>query len=235
MPEVTYYGHWICPFAKRVKFALAHRGIEHDEITIAPSAVRPKDFVLPPEFIKWSPKREIPMIRYRNEYKPDSIPILEFLEEKFSNDPLLPTDPKEKEFVRERVRWMDGNIMLNTARLYYGTRPEGIASAGEQIGKAFETVEGWLSKTPWAGGDAPTLADVILIPIYVRLEGLRQLGFNWNGPGPHVKAHIARCEGLKGWPAVAWSREQTDEFVGRFRKYREIAARKRAAEQATIR
>jgi hypothetical protein len=34
---------------------------------------------------------------------------------------------------------------------------------------------------------------------------------------------MTRCHELPGWSAVAWSPEQTDEFVGRFAKYRERA------------
>jgi glutathione S-transferase len=43
---VTRHGHWTCPFAHRVAWALAERDIDHDHVDVAPS-VRPQDFVLP--------------------------------------------------------------------------------------------------------------------------------------------------------------------------------------------
>jgi hypothetical protein len=37
-----------------------------------------------------------------------------------------------------------------------------------------------------------------------------------------VEKHREHMHSLSGWQAVEWSDEQTDEFVGRFLKYREI-------------
>jgi hypothetical protein len=37
-----------------------------------------------------------------------------------------------------------------------------------------------------------------------------------------VEKHREQMKSLTGWRAVEWSDEQTDEFVGRFLKYREI-------------
>ncbi|MGI9646455.1 MAG: hypothetical protein ACR2O6_14205, partial [Ilumatobacteraceae bacterium] len=76
----------------------------------------------------------------------------------------------------------------------------------------------------WLAGDRPTLAEAVSVPIDVRLAGLRWLGFTEPLPAP-VETHRQRCHGLGGWEAVAWTDDQTDEFVGRFQAYR----RKRAA------
>ncbi|MCW5828286.1 MAG: glutathione S-transferase family protein [Deltaproteobacteria bacterium] len=225
MPDVTYYGHWICPFAKRVKFVLANRGIEHDEIIVPPQAVRPKGMTLPPEFLQWSPRREIPMIRYKGHYLTDSIPIMEFLEREIAENPMLPADPVARAAVMERVRWLDLNLMLSAVRVYYGITPEGIATGSRDLAAAFAQMETWLTGQKWLCGSEPTLAEAIAIPIYVRLNGLRRLGFSWDGPGPELARHIRQCEMLRGWTAVAWTGEQEDEFTGRFLKYREIKNR----------
>ena len=50
--DVVLYGHWICPFATRVQFALHQRGIDDELIDLPPSAVRGPDFELPPEFVE---------------------------------------------------------------------------------------------------------------------------------------------------------------------------------------
>ncbi|HAS11498.1 MAG TPA: hypothetical protein DCS55_13445, partial [Acidimicrobiaceae bacterium] len=92
-PDVTLYGHWTCPFVHRVAWALAERGIEHGHVDVPPSAVRPKDFVLPEEFVAHSPRLEIPMVRVGEEYLADSIPVLEWLEVVVPDaPPLLPRD-----------------------------------------------------------------------------------------------------------------------------------------------
>ena len=74
----------------------------------------------------------------------------------------------------------------------------------------------------WLAGDEPTLAEAVIMPIYVRFEGLRRLGFSHPLP-PRISQHRERCTQLTGWPAVTWTDEQTDEFVGRFEAFRRKA------------
>ena len=103
-PTVTLFGHWICPFSVRVEFALAQRGIEYTVVDVPPRAVRPKGFVVPEEFIAHSPKLEVPMVKIDGEYLADSIPILEWLEEKFSDSSLLPADDAGQAVVGSRFK-----------------------------------------------------------------------------------------------------------------------------------
>jgi hypothetical protein len=50
-------------------------------------------------------------------------------------------------------------------------------------------------------------------------EALRALGFVDPVPAA-VAEYGARVRAGRGWPAVEWSRDQTDEIVGRFRTRR---------------
>ena len=103
-PDVALYGHWICPFATRVEFALHQRGIAHELIDLPPSAVRGPDFVLPNEFVKHSPRLEIPLVRVGSDYLADSIPVLEWLEERVVAPALLSSDGAARALVRRRQR-----------------------------------------------------------------------------------------------------------------------------------
>jgi glutathione S-transferase len=219
--DFALFGHWICPFSVRVEFALAQRGIEYSLIEVPPRAARPKDFVVPEEFIAHSPKLEVPMVRHAGEYLADSIPILEQLEKWYSKNPLLPNDELGKSLVQERVQWLDRNLYRPMIGVYYGTDPEKIAEASEQFGIALRTVAEWLQQSQWVAGDQPTLAEALMVGMYTRLAGLFRLGLTAELPS-EVARHKTQCEGLEGWHCVAWSPEQTDEFVGRFSKFREI-------------
>ena len=220
--SVTLYGHWICPFVTRVQFALAERHIDHDLVVVPPSGVRPDDFELPPEFLEHSPRREIPMVRVGDEYLADSIPILEWLEERFDDRPLLPADDAARTHVRERVVWLDVNLFRPMVGVYYGTDPAKIGRAANALAEATEEMDRWLASADWLAGDAPTLAEAVMIPFYVRLDGLRRLGFD-HPPPARVEDHRRQCAELDGWRAVAWSDDQTDELVGRFSEYRRRA------------
>ena len=218
---VTLFGHWICPFSVRVEFALAQRGIDYAVVDVPPRAVRPKGFVVPEEFIAHSPKLEVPMVKIDGEYLADSIPILEWLEQKFAGSSLLPADDAGQAIVRERVDWMNKYVYRPMIGVYYGTDVELIHESSVAFMTAMETVGQWLQVTPWLAGEAPTLAEAIMAGVYTRLDGLRQLGLTGELPST-VQQHSERCTHLVGWETVRWTTEQTNEFVGRFLKYREI-------------
>ena len=218
---VTLFGHWICPFSVRVEFALAQRGIDYTVVDVPPRAVRPKGFVVPEEFIAHSPKLEVPMMKIDGEYLADSIPILEWLEEKFTDSSLLPADKAGQAVVRERVNWINKYVYRPMIGVYYGTDVALIQESSVVFMTAMETVGQWLRDTPWLAGDSPTLAEAIMAGVYTRVDGLRQLGLTGELP-VLVEQHLERCTQLVGWDAVRWNTEQTSDFVGRFLKYREI-------------
>lgn len=220
-PTVTLFGHWICPFSVRVEFALAQRGIEYTVVDVPPRAVRPKGFVVPEEFIAYSPKLEVPMVKIDGEYLADSIPILEWLEEKFPDSSLLPVGDTAQAVVRERVEWLNKYVYRPMIGVYYGTDPALIQESSVAFMKAIETVDQWLQTSLWLAGGTPTLAEAIMAGVYTRLDGLRRLGLTGELP-VSVQQHLERCTQLVGWQKVQWTAEQTIDFVGRFLKYREI-------------
>ncbi len=217
--EVALYGHWICPFVTRVQFALHQRGIHHELINLPPSAVRGPDFELPAQFVAHSPRLEVPMVRVGDEYLADSIPILEWLETRFASRPLLPAASSARDLVRTRMAWIDEHAFAAMGRIYYGTDPARIASASQRLADALTEMGRWSGQAGWLAGPEPTLAEAVAMPIHVRLDGLRRLGFDHQIPEAFLE-HGDRCRGLDGWSAVAWSAEQTDEFVARFEAYR---------------
>jgi len=217
-PAVTLFGHWICPFSVRVEWALAQRGISYDVTEVPPSAVRPRDFVVPDEFVQHSPKLEVPMVRIGERYLADSIPILEWLEEELTDRPLLPTH--DAELVRKRVAWIDRHVYRPMIGVYYGVDQGRITAASDQLGAGLEQVGEWVIDG-WCAGAGPSLCEALLVPLYVRLDGLRRLGFTAPVP-PAVTDHLERCRATEGWATVEWSADQIDEFVGRFEKYRAI-------------
>ena len=218
---VTLFGHWICPFSVRVEFALAQRGIDYTVVDVPPRAVRPKGFVVPEEFIAHSPKLEVPMVKIDGEYLADSIPILEWLEEKFTDSSLLPTDDAGQAIVRERVEWLNKHVYRPMIGVYYGTDAALIQESSVAFMKAMETVDQWLQASLWLAGKTPTLAEAIMAGVYTRLDGLRDLGLTGE-LSASVQQHLERSTQLVGWEKVQWSTEQTADFVGRFLKYREI-------------
>ena len=216
---VTLFGHWLCPYSVRVSFALAERAVAHDVVDVPPTAARPPGYVVPTEFVEHSPLGEIPMVRIGAEYRADSLPILDWLEDQVAGAPLRPSDPTERQRVHDMTSWIDAHVFPPMIGVYYGTRPERIAEAAAALTAALAGLGDRLVDGPWLVGPGPTLAEATVVPVYVRLDGLVRLGFD-GVVDPRVSAHAARVADLAGGRAVAWSTAQTDEFVGRFEAYR---------------
>jgi glutathione S-transferase len=228
--NVTLYGHWTCPFVHRVAWALAERGIDHATIEVPPSAVRPTDFVLPDEFVAHSPRLEIPMVRVGDDYLADSIPVLEWLETAVADAPaLIPRDDRDRaDLVRSRMRWIDAEVFPPMIGIYYGVDDDRVERASARLSSALEALAAWLEEDPWLAGPEPSLADAVFVPFLVREEALRALGFVDPVPAA-IAEYGARVRTGRGWPAVAWSRDRTDELVGRFRARRRKVAATRGA------
>jgi glutathione S-transferase len=214
---VALFGHWICPFSVRVEFALAHLGYEYEVVDVPPTAARPKGFVVPEEFLEHSPRHEIPMIREGGRYLADSLPILERLHGVRGG-----CTPEQV----EAARWVDRTVFRPMIGVYYGTDPQAIAAASDALTGAFGAVAEMLGDREWLVGDAPSIAEAAIVPVYVRLAGLRALGFTGDVPAT-VLAHADRCLTLPGGRVTAWTDEQQAEFVRRFTTYR---ARRAAAD-----
>ena len=223
--DVALFGHWICPFSTRVEWALHQRGIEHTLVPVPPSAARPPDFVVPQEFLDHSPKLEVPMVRVGQDYRADSIPVLEWLEERIDAPSLLPTDPSARRLVRQRVTWIDEHAFRPMIGVYYGVDPVRIERAGQRLIDALETMGDWATTTGWLAGNEPTIADAVALPIHVRLHGLQRLGLAAPVP-PSWNTYGERCRELPSWGPVEWTQGQEDEFVGRFESFRRGQRRK---------
>ena len=194
--DVALYGHWICPFATRVEFALHQRGIDHELIDLPPSAVRGPDFVLPDEFVEHSPKLEIPLVRVGGDYLADSIPVLEWLENRVVAPALLPSDDADRRLVRDRMAWINRHAFRPMIGVYYGTDPDVISQASEALADALAEMGRWTTETGWLAGAEPSLAEAVAMPIHVRMAGLQRLGFTVSSRLSGVRTATAAAR----WP-----------------------------------
>ncbi len=84
---ITLYGAHISPYVRKVRAALAYKGLEYEHIFVAP-----KMGDQPEEFKANSPLGKIPLLRDGNNYIPDSSVICAWLDRQYPDKPLLPAD-----------------------------------------------------------------------------------------------------------------------------------------------
>ena len=89
------------------------------------------------------------------------------------------------------------------------------------LSAALGRIVAWFEEDAWLAGPEPSLADAVFVPFLVREEALRGLGFVDPVPAA-ITEYGARVRAGRGWPAVAWTRDQTDEIVGRFTNARPL-------------
>ena len=86
MTRPILHGSNISPFVRKVRVALAYKGIEYDNTQQNP-------FGAPPKYRAKSPLSKIPCWEEGELILPDSSVILSYLEHRYPDPPLVPTAP----------------------------------------------------------------------------------------------------------------------------------------------
>ncbi|KAG6545931.1 hypothetical protein Mapa_012591 [Marchantia paleacea] len=153
----------------RVRLALGFKGIPYDYRSWN---LVSGEHLSEAEFKKISPLQLVPVLEIDGDVLVDSIAILEYLEERYPEKPLLPSDSKKRAAVRTVVNMIASSIQpLQNARVLQGIEklagPDArLEWAQQYIIRGFTALESMLEKTSgkYCFGDEITLADVLLIP-----------------------------------------------------------------------
>lgn len=125
-----------------------------------------------PEFRKLSPRSLVPLLHYDGKYLTDSVAIMEYLDERFSNrNPFLPNSIDERYAVRSLVNAVTSNIQpvqnMGILRIVgKGDYKKGELFARKVIALRFEGLEKELEKVSgkFTVGDKLTMADIVIPP-----------------------------------------------------------------------
>ena len=182
---ITLYNADRCPYVARVRIMLAEKGIEFEAVEIDLSD-------RPAWYYEKNPTGRVPTIEEDGGRPlPESPVILEFLEERYPEPALLPADPAERAFVRLLV-FRDGDLTSP----YYALR-RGEDGAREQFDAAVGRFDVLLAEQPHLSGAEYGLADIALIPWFLRARDM--LGVEFDG-FPAVADWLSRLEQR---PAIA--------------------------------
>jgi len=174
-----------CPYVARVRIVLAEKGIDYEVVDV--------DLDDRPAWLyEKNPAGRVPVVEEDDGRPlPESAVIMEFLEERYPEPPLLPPDPADRAAVRLLI-FRDGDLTTP----YYALR-RGDEGAAEKLDAALGRFDGLLGEQPYLGGAEYGLADIALVPWFLRARDM--LGIELDGY-PALSDWLARLEQR---PAIA--------------------------------
>ena len=182
---ITLYNADRCPYVARVRIMLAEKGIEFETVEIDLSD-------RPAWYYEKNATGRVPTIEEDGgDPLPESAVIMEFIEERYPEPALLPADPADRAAVRLLI-FRDNELTSP----YYALRREE-DGAREQFDAAVARFDTLLAEQPYLSGAEYGLADIALIPWFLRARDM--LGVELDGFSA-VSDWLARLEQR---PAIA--------------------------------
>ncbi|WP_298173515.1 maleylacetoacetate isomerase [Novosphingobium sp.] len=182
--ELVLHTYWRSSAAWRVRTVLAFKGLAWEA---APHDLRINEQTAP-DYVARNPQGLVPTLEVDGAVLTQSLAIIEYLEERYPQPPVLPTDPLDRARVRAFAMAIACDIHpVQNLRVLRMLRARGLESAAVD-GWAREVMESGLAACsrliedrsgPFCFGAAITLADVVLIP---QMANARRFGARTDYP-----------------------------------------------------
>lgn len=206
------YDHPLSPYAQKCRIALREKGLEFE--ARLPTAIG-SGAGMEPAFVAANPRAEVPALVDGEVRIFDSTIILEYLEERWPEPPLLCAEPAARARARMLEEVMDTHyepINWGLGEIHFFRRATGelAKSLGERAAQQAagwrRWLEGQLGDRPWFGGDAFGWGDLSVVPY---LNGSRGFGIEPE-PGSRLAAWLA-CANARA--SVAATTAEAADFL----------------------
>ena len=153
---LTLYDAARCPYCARVRILLAEKGVEVELVPI--------DLADRPSWLyEKNSTGRVPVLEEDAFVLPESAVIMDYLEERYPEPPLLPLDAAERALARVRIYRFD-----ELSGPYYALR-RGDHEARPRLERALANLDALLAAQPYLTGRDYGLADIAYVPWLLRL------------------------------------------------------------------
>ena len=185
---LTLYDAARCPYCARVRIVLAEKQIEYEPIEI--------DLTDRPAWIyEKNSTGRVPVVEEDGWLLPESAVIMEFLEERYPEPPLLAADAADRALARLWIFRHD-----DFTKPYYALR-RGEDEAAARFDAELGRLDAALTVRPWLGGRDYGLADIAYVPWVLRARDMLRV------PLEGFPAVSAWLEQLVERPSIAMEAE----------------------------
>ena len=192
------HGANLSPFVRKVRFALAIKGVEYEQTQVVP-------FGQSDEFMKISPLGKIPVYEDQGQAIPDSSVIIDYIERVHPEPPIYPTNPLQRARALFYEEYSDTKLteVLSTPFFQRFIRPNFFQQdSDEEIVKTtleekappiWDYFESQLDESDYLVGDSLGIADIAVASPFVNfaLSGESLPADRW----PKLSALVQRVHG----------------------------------------
>jgi glutathione S-transferase len=100
-------------YCEKVRFILDYKGLAYRKVEVTPGIGQL-------DLFKMSGQRQVPVLKDGNEVIADSTAIAQYLEQKYPDRPIYPTEPKQRALCLILEEWADESIGLNARKSMLG-------------------------------------------------------------------------------------------------------------------
>lgn len=212
------HGGPLSNYFNMVKHTLAEKGVAYELVEVRPSQE--------PDFLAKSPMGKVPFIETEHGFISETDAILDYLEDAYPQNPLLPKDP----FARAKVRQL-----MKVQELYVETPSHDLIGAlfGREVPahvrensqpaarKGLAALGRLVKFQPWLCGDQLTLADIFVFYSFTLSNRLTQTVYGWD--------MLQEIPGLAAWYQRFSEREVTKTIMAESKAaFDTVAARVKA-------
>lgn len=216
----TLYRAITCNFCHRSEIAFAAKGVAIETVDI--------DLVDRPDwFTAKASKGSVPLLEWGELVIHPSTVINEWIDERWPDPPLFPTDPAERAAARMWIEWWNDGPCPAYERRLMNVRPERDGPLTEALVAQLREMERRLEarghRDGYWDGEELGIVDATAAPMFVRFVGLAHFhGFDVPAELPRVRAWR---DILLADPIVAATSPDTAELLAAYERYLRVLGR----------
>ncbi|CAI8612726.1 unnamed protein product [Vicia faba] len=151
--DMKLFGMLISPYVIRVEIALKLKGIEYKYIEEKPGNLSEKAIQYNPIY------KKVPILVHNEKHISESLVILEYIDETWKQNPILPSDPYKKALARFWSKFIDDKVMYAARKAFFYHDEKELEQGIEETTVALQLLENEL-KDKFFGGEEIGIVDI---------------------------------------------------------------------------